>query len=208
MFVKNLVSVIALTALAAVAVSPFATAEEFRSTSFVTAVPADAEDCEWFVEYGFVPSCTPGMLGLGVSPSAFYWLPDAQLHQITKVRNTRAFCKGAQGRKLEKCLKGSHFVRTRIPTAEKCVYETQRDAKGNLGPVCVLNRYYAESGSLAPGNYALTLYKETLGQWKCSINYRDVCRWSDGYSLRDDILFTWTGSEVQSERVAASALIP
>lgn len=187
-----------------VGAGPSAEAAESTPSSYLRVVPMSEKDCSgqwvqlWTVLGG---PCVPGALSIGITNDAFKNFRFADLYRVDKVKNDRKFCKGLKGDRAKKCRNGSHYTRIRIPTTNVCDYESVKDWKGNFQQVCAVSRHMPRSGSLEPGNYIFNLYKDSPGKWQCSIYYEEVCRWSSGYSISGDILFTWDGSQVLSERV-------
>ena len=191
------------------AASP-AQASEAESTSYLRVVPMTIEDCSpprekfWTL---FDAPCIPGAMTIGVTSDAFETFQFADLYRVDKVKNSPKFCKGLKKAKKRKCLKGSHFTRTLIKTNNVCDREIFLNPSGKIESNCLVKRYFPRSGELPPGNYIFNLYKRSPGQWKCSINYRDLCRWSNGYTVTGDIRFTWNGEEIQSERVIGETFL-
>lgn len=208
MRVLTLVSVLTFL-VAGLAASPVQAAEA-ESSSYLRVVPMTTEDCSppweqfWTL---FDAPCIPGAMTIGISNDAFQTFRFADLYRVDKVRNSPKFCKGLKKAKKKKCLKGSHFTRTLIKTTNVCDYETVVYPSGKSDRVCAVKRYFPRSGELPPGNYIFNLYKTRPGQWKCSISYRDICRWSEGWTVTGDIRFTWNGAEVQSERVIGETFL-
>lgn len=187
-----------------------ALATQSQPTSYLSVVPMTEKDCVepwrtyWTVLGG---DCAPGALTIGLSKEALNFSRFADLYQVTREPNSPRFCKGLKGKKAKKCLSGSHVTRTLVRTNAVCDYVTVVDAAGNRSPECTVKRHLPVSGVLPPGNYLFRLTDSQSGQWKCSIYYKEVCRWDDGYTVSEEIHFTWTGTEIQSERVPGGVFL-
>jgi hypothetical protein len=189
---------------------PTSVAAETRPTAYLSVIPMTEKDCVepwrtyWTVLGG---ACTPGALTIGIGKEALEFSRFTELYQVSRERNSPKFCKGLKGKKAKKCLAGSHFTRTLIPTNAVCDYVTVVDGAGNRSPQCAVKRHLPVTGVLAPGNYIFHLSETRPGRWECSVYYEEVCRWDKGYTVYEEILFTWTGTEIQSERVSGGVFI-
>jgi len=74
------------------------------------------------------------------------------------------------------------------------------DSASLPAPLAGLGNYsavYPRADKFVPGTYLLAFTENSRAQWKCSVYWRDVCRWVDASSTTTMYRFRWTGTAIE-----------
>lgn len=83
---------------------------------------------------------------------------------------------------------GKKYVRTPAGVAS---IATQLSGVGNHTAV------YPQADKFTPGTYLLMMTDNQRAQWKCSVYWKDVCRWVGASSFSTVYRFKWTGTAIE-----------